>query len=131
MVRKYMLDVDFGKTGMGRDIYKEIFSAKRYSKQPPYCPSNIISEQYQCMLIDDHVSNFNKNRSRNYHPSYSICVDESISIWYGIGGNWVNDGLPQYIEIDRKPENGCDIQNSADLVSGIMMKLKLVKIYYK
>ena len=33
----------------------------------------------------------------------------------------------QYIEIDTKPENGCEIQNAADGVSGIIMQLKLVK----
>ena len=50
-----------------------------------------------------------------------------MSIWYGIGGHWINASLPQYIEIDRKPENGCEIQNAADGVSDIMMQLKLVK----
>ena len=39
--RKYMQDIEFGKTGMGRDIFKEIFSEQRYSKQPPSCPSNL------------------------------------------------------------------------------------------
>ena len=47
--------------------------------------------------------------------------------WYGIGGHWINPVFPQYISIDRKPENGCEIQNAADGVSGIMMPLKLVK----
>ena len=79
------------------------------------------------MLVNDHVSNFNKNRARDYHPSYSICVDESMFRWYGIVGHQINVGLPQYIEIDRKPENGCEIQNADDVVSGIMVKLKLVK----
>ena len=37
-----------------------------------------------------------------------------------------NSGLPQYIAIDRKPGNVCDIQNATDGVSGIMIKLKLV-----
>jgi hypothetical protein len=32
-----------------------------------------------------------------------------------------------YIAIDRKPENGCEIQNAACGKSGIMMRLKLVK----
>jgi hypothetical protein len=32
-----------------------------------------------------------------------------------------------YVAQDRKPENGCEIQNAADGVSGIMMQLKLVK----
>ena len=28
--RKYIPAVEFGKTGMGRDIFKDIFSAQRY-----------------------------------------------------------------------------------------------------
>ena len=32
-----------------------------------------------------------------------------------------------YVAIERKPEDGCEIQNSCDGVSGIMMQLKLVK----
>ena len=79
------------------------------------------------MLVDDHIANFNKNRAHNYHPSYSICVDESMSRWYGIGGQWINAGFPYYIAIDRKPENGCEIQNASGVFSGIMMQLKLVK----
>ena len=79
------------------------------------------------MIFDDIVSNFNKNRARNYHPSDSIYVDESMSRWYGIRGHCINSGLPQYIEIDRKPKNGCDIKNADDGVSGIMMQLNLVK----
>ena len=35
--------------------------------------------------------------------------------------------MPQYITIDRKPENDCEIPNAADGVSGIMIQLKLVK----
>ena len=36
-------------------------------------------------------------------------------------------GLPHYVAMDRKPENGCELQNSADGVSGVMMRLKLAK----
>ena len=93
--RKYMPAVEFGKTGMGRDILKGIFSAQRYSKQPPYRPSNLSPEQYRWMLVDDHIANFNKNLARKYHPSDFIFVDESMSRWYGIGGNWINSGFPQ------------------------------------
>ena len=77
------------------------------------------------MLVDDNIANFNKN----YHPSDSIVVDESISRWYGIRGHWINSGLPQYISTDRNPENGCEIQNAADGVSSIMIQLKFVKTY--
>ena len=79
------------------------------------------------MLVDDHVSKFNANHACNYHPSDSIRVDESMSRWYGIGGHWINASYTQYISIDIKPENGCEIQNAADGFSGIMMQLNLVK----
>jgi hypothetical protein len=50
-----------------------------------------------------------------------------MSRWYGHGGEWINAGLPNYVAIDRKPENGCEIQNAACGVSGVMLQLKLVK----
>jgi hypothetical protein len=50
-----------------------------------------------------------------------------MSRWYDQGGHWINHGLPQYIAIDRKPENGCKIQNAACGRSGVMIHLKLVK----
>ena len=73
------------------------------------------------MLVDDHISNFNKNRARNYHPSDYICVDESTSRCYGIVGHCINSGFLQYINFDRNPENGCDIQYADDGVSVINM----------
>jgi hypothetical protein len=79
------------------------------------------------MLIDNFVKNFNEHRASYFSPSDTICVDESMSCWYGQGGHWINHGLPQYIAIDRKPENGCKIQNAACGRSGIMLRLKLVK----
>ena len=87
----------------------------------------MCSEEYRWKLVDDHLKQFNHVRKKNYHPSERICCDESMSRWYGQGGGWINHGLPCYVAIDRKPENGCEIQNIADGRSGIMMQLKLVK----
>ena len=56
-----------------------------------------------------------------------ICVDELISHLYGMGGTWINWGLPMYVALDRKPDNGCEIRNSECGISGIMMRLKLVR----
>ena len=39
----------------------------------------------------------------------------------------MNHGLPQHVTIDRKPENGCKIQNAACGRSGLMLRLKLIK----
>jgi hypothetical protein len=43
--------------------------------------------------------------------------------WYGTGGDWINEGLLHYVAIDRKPKNGCEIQNVACGKTGIMMEL--------
>ena len=50
-----------------------------------------------------------------------------MSRWYGQGGHWINHGLPMYVAIDRKPENGCEIQNAACGHSGVMIQLKVIK----
>ncbi len=36
-------------------------------------------------------------------------------------------GLPMYLALERKPDNGGEIQNLADITSGIMLHLKVVK----
>ena len=84
-------------------------------------------ERYRWMCVDDFVQNFNKHRAKNFEPGQHICVDESISRWYGQGGDWITIGLPMYVAIDWKPENGCEIQNAACGDSGILIQIKLVK----
>ena len=70
----------------------------------------MTAEMYRWLLIDDFVKEFNNYRADNFLPGSTICVDESISRWYGIGGQWINEGLPIYVAMDRKPENGCEIK---------------------
>lgn len=81
------------------------------------------SEPYCWLLVDGFVEAFNLHRRQTFTPSDLICVDESISRWYGQGGHWINHGLPMYIAIDRKLENGCEIQNVACGWSGVMIQL--------
>jgi Transposase IS4 len=90
-------------------------------------PYHVSSENYRWALVQDVFDKFNEHRKQCFNPSDLICVDESMSRWYGQGGFWINLGLPQYISMDRKPENGCEIQNAACGRSGVMLKLKLVK----
>ncbi|KAG7360951.1 transposase IS4 [Nitzschia inconspicua] len=85
------------------------------------------SEQYRWLLVDDFVEEFNEHMVQAFDPSEHICVDESISRWYGQDGHWTNMGLPMYVAIDRKPENGCEIQNATCGQSGFMLRLKLGK----
>jgi hypothetical protein len=112
---------------MSRNRFDSIWSSLRFGRQPAERPAHMTSEAYRWMLVDGFVDLFNRYRETNFIPSDLICVDESMSRWYGQGGFWINHGLPQYIAMDRKPENGCEIQNSACGRSGIMMRLKLVK----
>ncbi len=78
-------------------------------------------------LVDDFVAAINMHREEFVSPSDFICVDESMSRWYGLGGDWIDVGLPTYRAIDRKPENGCEIKASACGRSGIMLRLEIVK----
>ena len=124
---KYRPAAHFGRTGMSRNRFNEMFRAVRWSKQAPYPGEDESSEVYRWKLVDDFVAAFNEHRANFFNPSDHICVDESMSRWYGQGGHWINHGLPQYVAIDRKPENGCEIQNAACGRSGVMLRLKLVK----
>ena len=48
-------------------------------------------------------------------------------MWYGKGGHWINLGLTMYVTMDRNPENGAEIHNSACSQSGIMIQPIIVK----
>ena len=124
---KYLPAVSLGNTGMSRHRFDNLFKALRFSRQAEYRPEGMSHERHRWQLVDDFVHNFNDHRSKNFKPGTKICVDESISRWYGQGGDWINKGLPMYVAIDRKPEQGCEIQNASCAESGIMIQLKLVK----
>jgi len=117
----------FGRTGMPRNRFDQIWSALSFSRQTNPKPPTMSWEEHRWQRIDNFVSNFNSHRATKYYPSDRICVDESISRWYGLGGSWIDIGLPTYVAMDRKPENGCEIQNCCDGKSGIMLQLRVVK----
>lgn len=125
---KYETAPMFGKkTRFTRKRFNELMSHIRFSNQPNEKPDSLSSEQYRWLLVDGFIKEFNDYRRSHFRPSDVICVDESISRWYGQGGDWINHGLPMYIAIDRKPENGCEIQDACCGRSGVMLQLLLVK----
>jgi len=73
------------------------------------------------------VNAINAYRRQNVTPSESICVDESISRSYGLGGDWSQIGLPQYVAMEPKPENGCDIKKACCGSSGIILSSEIVQ----
>ena len=125
---KYIPAVKLGAmTGMPRQRFDDLWSALQWSTQPKDRPQGVLHAEHCWMLVNDMVGIFNQHWEDHFIPSEWICCDESISRWYGLGGYWINVGLPMYVAIDRKPENGCEIQNSACGKSGVMLRLKLVK----
>ena len=123
---KYIPANEFGMTGMTYNRWIELWHCIYFSYQPPCRPHSMGPAAYGWMLVNDFVKNFNDYRERTFSPSDMICVDESISRWYGLGGHWINLGLPMYVAIDRKPKKDCKIQDSCEGRARIMLRLKLV-----
>ena len=99
-----------------------------FEVKPIESPAGMHHSTCKYMLVNGFLDNFNKYWALNYVPSDLICVEESMSKWYRIGGHWINMGLPMYAAIDRKTVNACEIQNSCDAIYQVMMQLKLVKL---
>ena len=93
---KYIPTASLGRTGMSRNRFDILFSCLRFSKHPEVRPHDMSSEAWRWTLVDDFVKAFNDHCERHFVPSELICVDESISRWYGQGGHWINAGLPCY-----------------------------------
>jgi hypothetical protein len=85
------------------------------------------AEEYCWTLVNDFIDNFNEYRNETFDAGPHVEVDESIIRWYGVGGEWINKGSPHYVAMERKPDNGIEVQNVADVTTGIMLQLKLVK----
>jgi Transposase IS4 len=112
---------------MTKERFHDILSFMVWSVRPLEQPNEMSSEAFRWMLVEDFVCNFNEHRVHYFTPGWQVCVDESISRWYGLGGHWINTGLPIYVTMDRKPEDGLEIQNACCAHSGIMFQIKLVK----
>ena len=115
------------RTGMSRNRFEEIWDCLQFSYQPDTRPAETPSEEYRWMLVEDFVRQFNQDREQYFTPSSELVADESMSRWYGLGSYWINCGLTMYVEMDRKPENGAEIQTCCCGKSGVMLRMKLVK----
>ena len=89
--------------------------------------SNAASPQNRWELCEGLMNSINEHRQERATPSHVLCVDESMSRWYGRGGEWISVGLPHYVSMDSKPEAGCEIQNIACGRSGLMLGMSFVR----
>ena len=85
---KYIAASDFSRI-IPRHRFDVIRSSIRFSN----FPLNESYEENRRALVDDFVKVINDHRKDFVHPSDLICVDESMSRWYGPGGDWINVGL--------------------------------------
>lgn len=124
---KYIPAASFGKkTGMSRCRFDDLWSCMGYSETSLDSEVEENSLHSKWKMVKDFVDAINMHREVFFYPSSSLCIDESIIRWYGLGGKWIQKGLPHYVSIDRKPESGCEVQNVCCGTSGIMLKLHLV-----
>jgi hypothetical protein len=84
---KYIPAPAFGKTGMSRQRFDDLWRNIRWSNQCPERPEGMSSHTFRWQLVDDFVERYNNHRANTFKPSHLICVDESMSRWYGQGGN--------------------------------------------
>ena len=83
-----------------------------------------VSISYQKYIQFFHI--MSKTYPSNIPISHWVCVDESMSRWYGLGGDRVNRGLPHYVLMDRKPENGSELKTPSCRESGFLLRIEVV-----
>ena len=112
---------------MESKIVDRLWGDLQWRNQKYARPDHMFHVEHWWMLIYELFELFDW-RVQDYLPFKWIFVDQWISRWYGLDGGWVNIGLPKYLEINQKPENGCRIQNLARGGSGLIMCLLTVNI---
>lgn len=118
---------NFGRL-MPRVRFEDLLSALTFGPDPDKTildMAGVEREKWKC--VEPFIRAFNRHREQNVYASHELCVDESISRWYGLGGSWSRVGCPHILTLDRKPEHGMEIQNIACAITGVMIGLKLVK----
>jgi hypothetical protein len=77
---------DLSRTGMTRHRYEEMLSVWEFSACLDEKPDGMTYQQWAWSKLDGFVKRFNEHRATKYSPTENICIDESFSMWYGLGG---------------------------------------------
>jgi len=113
---------------MPRNRFDYLWNNLKFSVHPAVAPTAGATgaEQFRWSLVNDFVTAIRQRRAAHVTPADTLCVEESISKWYCQGGDRISVGIPMYVAIECKSENGCEIQNVACGRSGILLRLKIV-----
>ena len=114
---KYLPKLQFGNI-ISRTRFKELRHDVTFS-----FPAD-SSDRWR--MIRDFIVAITDHRASHVIPSQNICVDESMSRWYGLRGDWIDTGLPHYVSMDQKLENGCELKTAACGKSGIIIRIENV-----
>ena len=118
---KYIPGANFGKF-ISRNRFDQLRTCIRFCRA-----SNVTASEDRWAPVLDFFNAINNHRKSRVVPSETICVDESMSRWYGLGGSWISKGLPHYVALDRKPESGCELKTAACGKSGILIRIEIVR----
>ena len=66
---KYQTAALFGKTGMSRNRFDNLFTNLHFGHQPIERPAELSVEQYWWLLVENFVNNFNNHQESSFIPS--------------------------------------------------------------
>ena len=67
------------------------------------------------------------NHATTFVPCWLLCiVNEIVICWYNMGGKFNNEGVQHYIVQEHKLDNEAEMQDLANVLSGIILQLKIV-----
>ena len=120
------------KPQLGRFMWRKRFEAIRRSLTVSVVKTNRPKNKEEANVqrwsaVDDFVAAINAHYAEVFTASKHLCLDESFSRWYGIGGPWADAGLPFYVAFDRKPEAGCEIWSACCASSMLMISVEICK----
>ena len=122
------IPLNFGERfGMSKNRWETLRRYLTVSKYDKSKPSNVNEANlFRWKYVSDFFDAFNEWYGKKFKPSANLCIDESFSRWYGLGGFWSYIGLPHYVSFDRKPEAGCELYTMCDGISGVLCAVEIV-----
>jgi len=121
---------DFGERfGMSRDRFKII---RRYFRCSRPADTTVVTAGAPDVdpwgSIRPFIEAFNENRRKKVIPGRVLTVDEVMSMWLGLDGNYAVEGIPHLTKIAHKPRGvGAELKAMCDGKSGILMSLELME----
>lgn len=92
---------------ISRNLVEELLSALTFGPDPDTATVDIPGverEKWKC--VEPFLRAFNRHREQTLHPFHELCVDESMSLWYELGGAWSRVRFSHILTLNRKPELG-------------------------